>query len=318
MAACCKCNRSGSCLRCACVKACKLCENCLPGKLGHCGNRTTSNVSSADMPASTADNFAATNVTVSTASTSEMRTTETTSVTETVSVVGTCPDLPEFPPASCSTFRWGDSLSGEDFSASLDATYAEVVHWRRNTFTVPFGRVGKKFVSELSNLYLSFGSASTLEAIALKAATVLPILLLQKPSKGSKAKDHVTILERRLDSWSAGDLDGLVKEGRAIQQRLPRSDTSNGSSNLARNFSNLMFAVKCKAALDLLSNSSSRGLLHLNNPVEASNPDSPSVKQILISKHPEGQPAVLSPWNQKILIQSSLTLSMTIYFTQQL
>ena len=85
-----------------------------------------------------------------------------------------------------------------------------------------------------------------------------------------------------------------MKEGRTIQQRLPRSDPSNGSSNLACNFSNLMFAGKCKAALDLLSNSSSRGLIHLNNPVDASNPDSPSVKQILISKHPEGQPAYSS------------------------
>jgi len=61
--------------------------------------------------------------------------------------------------------------------------YAEVVHWRRNCFSVPFGKAGRDFVSELSRLYLAFGSASTLEAVALKTATVLLILLLQKLSK---------------------------------------------------------------------------------------------------------------------------------------
>ena len=48
---------------------------------------------------------------------------------------------------------------------------------------------------------------------------------------------------------------------------------------------------KYKPALNLLSNDSSGGLLHLDDPVDATNPDSPTVKQALISKHPEGQPA---------------------------
>ena len=42
---CCKCNRSGSCSRCACVKAGKSCENCLPGKLGTCCNHLISSTS---------------------------------------------------------------------------------------------------------------------------------------------------------------------------------------------------------------------------------------------------------------------------------
>ena len=65
----------------------------------------------------------------------------------------------------------------------LDPIYAEVVHWRSKCFSIPFGKTGRDFVRELSRLYLAFGSASTLEAVALKTATVLPILLLQKPSK---------------------------------------------------------------------------------------------------------------------------------------
>ena len=63
-------------------------------------------------------------------------------------------------------------------------------------------------------------------SVNLKTATVLPILLLQKPSKKSKTKDHIKCLERRLANWSNGDLEELVKESRTLQHRLP----SNGSS----------------------------------------------------------------------------------------
>ena len=60
------------------------------------------------------------------------------------------------------------------FSEILDKTYAEVMHWRRNFFAVPLGKAGKDYVSELSRLFQAFGNASTLESIALKAATCSP------------------------------------------------------------------------------------------------------------------------------------------------
>ena len=123
------------------------------------------------------------------------------------------------------------------------------------------------------------------------AATVFPILLLQKPSKGSKAKDHIACLERRLVSWANGNLDDLVREGKAIQQRLPKFGTAKSNNNLARNFSNLMFMGKCKAALDLLSHNENGGILHLDDPADANSPNSPTVRDVLISKHPPSQPA---------------------------
>ena len=36
--ACCRCNRTGRCRNCACVKAGNPCQNCLPGRLGQCLN----------------------------------------------------------------------------------------------------------------------------------------------------------------------------------------------------------------------------------------------------------------------------------------
>ena len=95
-------------------------------------------------------------------------------------------------------------------------------------------------MSELSRLYLAYGSASALEAVALKAPTVLPILLLQKPNKRSKTKDHTKCLERRLASWSNGDLEELVREGRTLQQRLPRDGSAKANTNLVHSLTNLI------------------------------------------------------------------------------
>ena len=50
-----------------------------------------------------------------------------------------------------------------------------------------------------------------------------------------------------------------------------------------------MFVSKTKAALDLLSQAQKGGVLHLNDPSDQNNPDSPTARDILKSKHPQGQ-----------------------------
>ena len=80
-------------------------------------------------------------------------------------------------------------------------------------------------------------------------------------------------------------------EGRTLQQRLPRHGSARAKTNLARSFANLMFMGKCKAALDLLSNSEKGGILHPDDPADSDNPFSSTVRDVLISKHPPAQPA---------------------------
>ena len=185
-------------------------------------------------------------------------------------------------------FSWGIH-NAEDFSQALEATYSETVHWRINSFKVPTGKAGKEFVQELSRLFSAFASAFSMESIALRAATVLPILLLQNPHRRSKAKEHATCLERRLSIWKEGNLNDLVLEGRTIQSRLPKFNSPMAKQNLSCSFANLMFAGKTKAALDLLSQAQKGGILHLNDPSDPNNPDSPTVRDMLNSKHPQGQ-----------------------------
>ena len=94
-------------------------------------------------------------------------------------------------------------------------------NWTLSRF--PMGKQKQSFVSELARLFKAFATRSTLESIALKAATLMPIPILQKPTCKSKAKDHITCLERRLGTWWEGDLDELLREGRSIQVRTPKS-----------------------------------------------------------------------------------------------
>ena len=45
----------------------------------------------------------------------------------------------------------------------------------------------------------TYADQSALEATALKAAMILPTLVLQKPFRTSKSKDHIACMERRMD-----------------------------------------------------------------------------------------------------------------------
>ncbi len=292
---CCKCNRTGLCRNCACVKAKRNCSDCLPKRQGNCGNYA--NDCSLPLDSNTATNTATplsnTPISHSHLNPSQLQhvqnqskqpqdLTSLSSPTHADELI-----LPPFAPLNPPIFNWGE-LDATEFSKSVEEAYTTVVHWKKNCFTLPYGKAGKEFVGELSRLYLAFGTSSTLESIALRATVVLPLLLLQKSNRSSKAKDHTACLERRMALWRKGALAQLVEEGRAIQNRLPKMSTNN-HKNSARSFANLMFAGKCKAALDILSSSEKSTLLHLDDPSNPQDPNSRSVKDVLISKHPAAQ-----------------------------
>ena len=97
-------------------------------------------------------------------------------------------------------FQWGD-MSGEQFCDFIVSAYEEVVHWRPNVFMIPFGKAGKSFVRDLAKLYQAYVDQSALHSVALMACSMMQPLLLQKPYRQSKAKDHSACLSRRLDLW---------------------------------------------------------------------------------------------------------------------
>ena len=96
-------------------------------------------------------------------------------------------------PVSNLSFQWGDRNSHE-FIQEIELTYKETVYWKQNIFKVPSVRAGKLFVCELSRI---IRACFALEGIAMKAAMVMPALLLQKPHPKSMTKDHTDHLARQ-------------------------------------------------------------------------------------------------------------------------
>ena len=79
-------------------------------------------------------------------------------------------------------------------------------------------------------------------------------LLLQKPSKKSKAKDHTKYLSKRLELWKDGNLSAIVHEGKEIQKRLV-SSKNNSADNTDKIFVRLMLQGKVSAALRWIGSS---------------------------------------------------------------
>ena len=76
-----------------------------------------------------------------------------------------------------------------------------------------------------------------LKDIAFKAIMVMPSLLLQKPSRKLKSKDHSKLLENRMKLWHVGEIMELLKEAETIQKDLR---VSNAPSTIAEIFKKIL------------------------------------------------------------------------------
>ena len=100
---------------------------------------------------------------------------------------------------------------------------------------------------------------------------------MQKPSKDSKAKDHLKNLEKRLAWWRDADIDLLYKERRAIQGEL--SKTFRKSDNKMKSFCNLVLQGRQSAAVKVLSQTDATGV----------QPPTEHVRAKMALLHPIGQ-----------------------------
>ena len=128
----------------------------------------------------------------------------------------------------------------------------------------------------------------------MAALIILPPLLLQKPARISKNKDHIRCIERRFPLWRNRQIDELLAEGRTLQ----KSKLSTNRNYIyvtedpdARLFANKMFQGKVKQALNLLTTNTP---LHLEDKVTGQGGEQ-SVRDILREKHPPVHQDSLSP-----------------------
>jgi len=284
--ACCKCNRTGRCRNCACVKAGKSCHTCFPSHLGHCLNTATARpdatpVAAASVPEAPAAvgsvpmtpvlltpppppptefAFAQVPTTAQSQQTSgalnrtapliDAHQPHGASYTSTVSW-----PLPALQKAN---FMWG-SKDGPTFCQNICSAYEHVIHWNPNLFLPHSGVAGKNFVQELARLLQAYADSSSLECIAMKGIVVMQHLLLQKPLRKYKGKECAKHLQRRLDLWLSGEVDVLLSEGDCIQKHLGSSQPSLKKSTPAQSFAKKMKQGNVKSALNSLFMSSTGG-----------------------------------------------------------
>ena len=158
-------------------------------------------------------------------------------------------DLPPFKACDVSANKavWG-TLEGVELYKAINDAYDEVIKWNRNLFMVPSGHAGQDFVVEVTKCINHFNKATPLEPVALKLALISFPLLLQKPSKKSKTRDHVRCLVERLVLWQTGNLEDLLRKGRVIQKKLLSSKHIE-PDNTDKIFCRLMLQGKVSAAL---------------------------------------------------------------------
>ena len=189
-------------------------------------------------------------------------------------------NLVQQPESQSKSKSWGKH-SPENVVKSLNVAYEEVVFWKKNMFKLPSGASGKSFLREMTRLIENWtGMSDEMSAIALKALMVMPALLLQKPSRKSSAKQHKEYLTRRLDLWSEGNFEELLKEGRYIQHKMQQKFAKD-EENAAKMFTRFMLLGKVNAALRLLDKQEALGVAKL---------DGNTIKK-LRELHPEAVPA---------------------------
>ena len=93
---------------------------------------------------------------------------------------------------------------------------------------------------------------------------IMPALLLQKPSKSSKSKDHVAALQRRLDLWDEGNILELIEEGETIQGQLKHINAPQLIADISKKFKEKMSKGNINGAIKLLTNNMGNGILPLN------------------------------------------------------
>ncbi len=121
-----------------------------------------------------------------------------------------------------------------------------------------------EFIKLQSQWLSKFNNEDSFMGISLKVFMTLPMILLQKPSASSKAKDHSQALSRRIKWLKDSELQRLLSECRFIQRQLRPKTTLD---NMSETFAKLVMMGNVNAALRLLSEESDGCFLPLSEEV---------------------------------------------------
>ena len=181
--------------------------------------------------------------------------------------------------ANANRIKWGRCEGEDNILLQVRAAYQEIISWKKNIFLLPRGKAASDFIKEMTRLINLFVFKTKWEWLALPLLHIFMPIMLQKPSRKSKAKDHSRFLSSRLQKWNEGDLRSLLAECREIQKRLAGSLRHKQESN-RKAFSRHMLAGKVKKAMSFINNS---------NDVKGVHCISEEIRNILQAKHPRAE-----------------------------
>lgn len=177
--------------------------------------------------------------------------------------------------------KWGSYEGEEAISNAISQAYEKIVNWKRNFFSLPRGKSGTDFIKEVTRLINLFVNKTKWERLSIPMVHIFIPLMIQKPSKKSKAKDHAKYLASRLEKWSKGELKELISECFEIQTRITKSKARKIESK-HKAFCRLMFQGKVGQACKYITNDSSVTGVHIMDKV---------IKKALHDKHPRAEDA---------------------------
>ena len=161
------------------------------------------------------------------------------------------------------------------FWNDVRGTVFKIVHWKQNLFMMPNGAPGKKYIEEITRLLKLWIQDLLLKSIALKAIHIMPALLLQKPSKNLKLKDH--LVSETFKIMGRRNISNLVHEGETIQERMKINVKGMNIEKISLKFKNMMSKGSVKRVLKLLTENMSNRILPLND----------EILEMLKQKYPE-------------------------------
>ena len=90
-----------------------------------------------------------------------------------------------------SSVFWGQDPEGRSITvnvSTIEDAYDEIVKWRKNTFLVPYGKIGREFIDKFTEHINDWNNGSPSQHVALKVAIVLLAVGLQKPNQKIKSE----------------------------------------------------------------------------------------------------------------------------------
>jgi len=155
-------------------------------------------------------------------------------------------------------------------------------------YALPNGGVGTRFVNMLSEqIELNNEGRQSSEW-----EFVFTALILQRNKMVRKAKDIRPVIMRRLDLWEQGRRAELLQEARRCEKGFDRTVVRMTDEHAERVFNRLMLQGKVRAAVRLITERGSGGVLDPQAPAHGKGgPLGKTVFEVLQEKHPEQQPA---------------------------